>query len=388
MFVPDVNVATGFYTNWDSFVKVDEKILGWVKNQPKTPPKPGVVLLESMEEVAYTLDEAFRKGGGEFLISKKVYDKLNSIFSFSERRIGGNGFNMGKALHELGLTPLVSFPCRPLKIMINSPRVKVACKDGLKLPNQAIRIEDPEYDHLIFEFKENPKKGVYISGRHILSWDLMSFYGKFDEEFFDYAFNKKYTDILIFAYAHLLLPVYKEKTKEIADRLEEGRKPKVHFEFGQGSMESLKYAIKIFSDKQCTDSWGLNEKECVQYFGAESENLEDLKNSTLEAAKKYGLDRICVHTSKFVFSISKIEPKKEIEALVKGCIVATSASMGGISENLVKAQKLSTYNIQSKIERFEGYNFCLVPAYKNPNPKILTGLGDSFAAIQALIALA
>jgi len=153
-------------------------------------------------------------------------------------------------------------------------------------------------------------------------------------------------------------------------------------------MESLKYAIKIFSDKQCTDSWGLNEKECVQYFGAESENLEDLKNSTLEAAKKYGLDRICVHTSKFVFSISKIEPKKEIEALVKGCMVATSASMGGISENLVKAQKLSTYNIQSKIERFEGYNFCLVPAYKNPNPKILTGLGDSFAAVQALIALA
>jgi len=388
--IPDVRVATGFYTNWDSFIKVDEKVLDWIKKGGKAKPKTGQVVLDSLEEALYTLEEALRYGGKEFLISKEVYDELNSFFSSRERRLGGNGCNMGRTLYELGLNPLVSYPCRPVKLMLKSPDFKVACKDGFRTPKQANRVEDPEYDHLIFEFKEDQQKEIYVSGRHILSWDLMSFYGMFDEDFFVYAFNQKYTDILIFGYAHLLLPSHKEKTREIADRLEEGRRPKVHFEFGQGSEESLRYAMKIFADKQCTDSWGLNEKECVQYFFAESEKLEDLEESVLEAIKKYGLNRICVHTPNFAFSIFRRgDPRREMEALRRGCLITAALTMGGIKENLVSGINLPKTEVEAKTEKIEaGYTLCLVPAYSNPNPKVLTGLGDAFSAVQAVISLA
>lgn len=386
MIIPDVRVATGFYVNWDSLTKVDEKVLVWLKKQSKL--KPRSVILESLEEVAFTLDEALKKGGKEYLISRKVYDELNSVFKFEEKRLGGNGYNMGLTLYELGLIPLVSYPFRPLNLMLKSPDFKVASKDGFRKPKQATRRGDPEYDHLVFEYKEDPEKGIYTSGRHILSWDLMSFYGVFDEDFFIYAFDREYTDILIFAYAHLLLPNYKEKTREISDRLSEKKRPKVHFELGQGSYESVKYAIKVFSDSQCTDSWGLNEKECIQYFNAESEDLEDLKDAAFEAVKKYGLDRVCIHTSTYVFSISKFDVKREMEALLKACMVSTAKTMGSVKENLEKTLGLPTSKIKPEKGKLEGYNFCVVPAYKNPNPKILTGLGDAFATIQATIALA
>lgn len=385
MITPNVRVATGFYTNWDSLTKVDDRVLAWVKKHPKI--KPRKVILSSLEEAAYTLDEALKIGGKEYLISKEVYDRLNSTFSFEEKRLGGNGCNMGLALYEIGLTPLVSYPFRPPNLMLKSPDFKVACRDGFKKPKQAVRRGDPEYDHLIFEYKEEPEKGIHISGRHILSWDLMSFQGIFDGDFFFYAFSREYTDILVFAYAHLLLPEYREKTREVADRLSEGKRPKVHFELGEGSFESVKYAIKIFSDSQCTDSWGLNEKECVKYFGAESESLEDVKDAALEAAKKYGLDRVCVHTSAYSFSISRFDVGKEVEALTKASMVAAAKTMGSVRENLDKVSSLPTTEVRFERGRLEGYNFCLVPAYKNPNPKILTGLGDAFAAVQATFAL-
>lgn len=387
--LPDVNVATGFYTNWDSLIRVDDKVLSWVKNHVKVMPKPEKVFLESLEEVAYTLNEAFRVGGREFLISENVYKKLNQLFSFREKRLGGNGFNMGRALHELGLTPLISYPFRPPSIMLNSPDVKVACKDGFKTPKQAIRYGDPEYDHLIFEFSEDKSRGINTSGRHILSWDLMSFHGIFDEDFFFYAFNRKYTEILVFAYAHLLLPAYKKKTNEIADWLEEAKRPKVHFELGQGSEESVRYALKVFTDKQCVDSIGLNEKECIQYFEAKDESLKELNYSVVEAVKKLGVSRICVHTSTFAFSVSKFPLEREIEALSKASLTAAALTMGGIKENINKAKNLPSSNVKvekGKVE--EKYNYCLIPVYINPKPRILTGLGDAFSAVQAVISLA
>ncbi|MCX8175697.1 MAG: ADP-dependent glucokinase/phosphofructokinase, partial [Candidatus Bathyarchaeota archaeon] len=352
-------------------------------------PKPERVFLETLEEAVYTLTEAFKVGGREFLISENVYKKLNQFFSFREKRLGGNGFNMGKALHELGLTPLISYPIRPPSIMLNSPDVKIACKDGFKTPKQAIRYGDPEYDHLIFEFIQDTLKGVNTSGRHIFSWDLMSFHGFFDEEFFSYSFNRKYTEVLIFAYAHLLLPAYKKKTNEIADWLEEANRPKVHFELGQGSEDSVKYALKVFTDKQCVDSIGLNEKECVQYFNAKDESFKELFYAGVEAIKNLGVRRICVHTSSFAFSVSKFSLEREIEALSKASLTAAALTMGSIRDNINKVRNLSSSNVKvekGKVEK--SYNYCVIPVYINPQPRILTGLGDAFSAVQAVVSLA
>ena len=381
-------VATGLYVNWDSAVKVDEEILGWLEGVRKA--KPESLILEREEEAAYLLDEALKKGGGEHLISERLYQRLKDLtYGKVERRLGGNGFNMGRALLELGVRPLVSYPCRPPSIMYASPTFKVAHKGRFRLPSQAIRPGDPEYDHLAFEFSRQPELGIEATGRIIFSWDRMSSEGWFDEEFLEFAVKAEHTDVLVLAYAHLLLPAYKKRTDLVADMLEEeARRPKVHLEFGEGCRESMEYAFKRLTDGGCLDSVGMNERECMEHLGAKSTSLESLVNAAMEALNAYGLERICIHTSDYVFVCSKLDEKLEAEALDSAVKASAAQTLGGeISRNLGKISAFQRSGYGFAVRRFEGFRLILVPTYVNPSPKILTGLGDVFTAVQAVRAL-
>ena len=77
--LPNIRVATGLYSHWDSFVRVNKDVLKWIKDSKKTKPKK--TKLNSIGEVVYTLNNAVKKGGKEFLISEKVYNELKSIFT-------------------------------------------------------------------------------------------------------------------------------------------------------------------------------------------------------------------------------------------------------------------------------------------------------------------
>ena len=379
-------VATGLYVNWDSTVKVDEEVLAWAKtsNHP-----PETTTLKEESEAAYLLLEAIKKGGGEHLISEGLYRRLRELFSWrTERRLGGNGFHMGKALFELGLRPLVSYPCRPPTIMYSSPTFKVAHEGRFRVPSEAVRPGDPEYDHLSFEFAASHRLGIEETGRLILSWDRMSSEGWFDKEFLEFAFKSAHTDLLVFAYAHLLLPTYKERTDYLADGLEDHRRPKVHLEFGEGCSESMGYAMERLADGGCVDSWGLNERESVKYLKAESESFEDLAQAGFNALKAYGLERVCIHTSRFALVCSRLDPDIEFKALTSACKAAAALTMGGkASNNLKRVERLPRCKVKVKIEKVEGLSLVAVPAYWNPNPMVLTGLGDCFSAVQAVVAL-
>lgn len=359
---PKIKVATGLYSHWDSMIKVDKEILKWIKNSKGK--KSSKVVLNSIEEIIYTLKNSIKNGDSESLISKKAYDQLNSLFPKREIRIGGNGNNMGRTLFELGITPLVSYPIRSEKLMKSSPDFKVACKNKFKVPKEAIRQKDPDYDHIIFESDK---------WRNILSWDLVSSKGIFDENFLRFAFNPKFTDVTIISYAHLLLPKYKKRTDIIVETLE-NKRPNIHLEFGLGCEKSMRYAMEKFTEHNACDSWGLNEKECKIYLKAYSESKKDLIESALKAVKEYNLKRICIHNSRFAFSISKYDIKKEIDALMAGCFFASLKAFDklGLQKGKIIKKKLNNYN------------FCLVPSFFTSKVKKLTGIGDTFAAIQAV----
>ena len=344
-----IRVATGLYSHWDSIIKIDKKILKWIEKQKKSKPKSTV--LNSIEELVYTLKNS--NGDNESLISKKVYDELNSLFPKRKLRTGGNGNNMGRALFDFGIVPLVSYPVRPEKLMKASPKFKIACKNDFKAPIETIRKNDAEYDHIIFESEK---------WRNIFSWDLMSSQGIFDEDFLKFAFNPEFIDIAIISYAHLLLPEFKEKTDFLLDFIK-NKRPKMHLEFGIGCKDSMEYAMEKFSEHNTCDSWGLDEKECKVYFNAGSENMNDLIESTVKAAKEYSLKRICVHSSKFAFSVSKYDFEKEKEALKAGCLSASLKSSGKIGLQSGKILK----------RKINGYNFCLVPSFFNQRIKTSTG---------------
>ena len=367
--LPKVRVATGLYSHWDSVVKINQDILNWIKEAYKEKPKS--IVLNSLEEVAYTVNEAIEKGGKEFLISQEVYNRLNQFFMKREFRIGGNGYLMGDMLLLSGLVPIVSYPFRPKKLMESSPELKVVVGNDLKRPKESIRITDPDYDHIIIELENS---------RHILAWNPPASEGIFDNDFLNFSSRTENIDILILSYAHLLLPSYKKRTDEIIELLN-GNRPKVHLEFGLGSNESMKYAMKEFSENKSCESWGLNEMECEAYLGAQSHSLEDLKESALNAIKEYNVDRICVHNPEFAFSISKYDMNKEYRTLIISCLLAAARTFGDLK--LKVAQNLPTVMEPVK-EKIGIYNFCLAPCLINKFPKVLTGIGDSFAAIQAV----
>jgi len=361
--LPKVRVATGLYSHLDSIIKVDKKVLDWVKKSREV--KPNKLVLDSIEEVVYSLKKS---RDNESLISRKVYDKLDSLFPKREIRLGGNGNNMGRTLFELGMTPLVSYPIRPEELMRASPKLKVAVRNKLTIPLKAIRENDPTYDHIIFEFKK---------WRDILCWDLMTSRGVFDKDFLKIAFNPKFTDIAVISYAHLLLPSYKKRTDYILEFIKKER-PKTHLEFGLGSLESMRYAMEKLSESNACDSWGLNEEECKTYLKASSYDKEDLVEASLKAVKEFNLKRICIHSPKFVFSISKYDSRKEIEALSDGCLVAGIKAFGKIIAKRIAPTK----------RKLSNYNFCLVPTFYTTSPKVLIGLGDALTAVQAVKALA
>lgn len=367
--LPKVRVATGLYSHWDSVVKISEDILDWVKKAYKEKPKGSI--LNSMEEVAYTIDNAIKNGGKEFLITEDVYNRLNQFFMKREFRIGGNGFNMGNMLFLSGLVPVVSFPTRSKKLMESCPEVKVVMNDRLNRPKEVMRIADIDYDHIIIELENS---------RHILSWDPVTSQGLFDYDFLKFASDAENIDIMVLAYAHLLLPEYKKKTDEIIDLLGMKR-PKIHLEIGLGCKDSMEYAMEKFSENKYCESWGMNEKECQAYLGAGSANLEDLKEATLNAIKEYNVDRICVHTPEFAFSVSKYDLVKEYRSLIISCLYAAARTFGEL--NLKVAKTLPTA-LEPVKEKVGDYNFCMVPCLINKFPKILTGIGDGFAAVQAV----
>ncbi|MEM5778258.1 MAG: ADP-dependent glucokinase/phosphofructokinase [Candidatus Aenigmatarchaeota archaeon] len=356
--IPKVKVATGLYSHWDSVITVNKKIFNWIKQSKEKKSKK--IVLNSLEEVIFNLK---MERDNESLISKKVYEKLISFFPKREIRLGGNGNNMGRALFKLGLNPLVSYPIRPKNLMLASPEFNVAVGNKLKKPKDAIRKNDPEFEHIIFEAEK---------WRNILSWDLMSSRGIFDTDFLKIAFNPNLIKIAIISYAHLLLPKYKKRTNEIIEFLKQKR-PKIHLEFGLGCEESMKYAMEKFSEYGACKSWGLNEKECKIYFKANSENRRDLIEATFNAIKEYNVDRICIHGPKFVFSISKYDIKSELEALKTACSFS----------NLKISNKLKL-NFKVLKKKIGNYNLCLITSFYTPYPKKITGIGDTFAAVQAV----
>jgi len=378
-----VKAATGLYVNWDSFVKVDDEVLNWIKSFKAL--KPSSQILNQIEEAVYTLKKALEEGGKEYLISKNLYDALNAKFKFRVKRVGGNSYHMGRALYTLGVPTLVSYPCRPRNLMLASPNFLVACGEKLKLPKEAIRENDPEFEHIVFEFHEDRVKGINFFGRHIFSWDEMSSKGLFDYDFLRYLSKAYSIEVLILGFAHLLLPEHKKKVDEVIEFLDYKRKPKLHLELGEGSKESVIYAIKKFVDAGICDSIGMNEKECQVYLNAESTEIKDLINASINAVESYDLERICVHSNFFAFSISRCDEKIELEALRKACLISAAFTFKNF--DVKKAEALPFSKVKSLKTKVNGYNLILTPTLINSKAEVLTGLGDVFAAVQAFQAL-
>jgi ADP-dependent phosphofructokinase/glucokinase len=350
------------YSHWDSILRVDSNVLKWISNTKKSRPKQ---VLSSAGQAAFSLNESMTCGDTENLITEGLYRKLHKLFPKRSISLGGNGNNMGRALVKYGITPLVSYPSRPKRLMLACESFNIASKGRLVSPSNAVRKCDRDYDHIIFEHK---------NWRNIMAWDPSAFRGKFDEDFLRLALDKKSTDVALISYAHMLLPKFRKRTDHVLKMVAKSR-PFVHLEFGKGNEESMLYAIEKFSEKGACDSWGMDESECMLYFKSGC-SQHGMIQATVKACRDYGVGRICVHSPKFVFSVSRNSFRKESDALTAGCIAAA-----------IEAGNLMVRRQKPKLRRIGPYNMCMVPTSYTPNPIKITGLGDVFTAISVVKSL-
>ncbi len=384
--MPTTRIATGLYTNWDSVIKISRETVGWIRNSPSCQPR--IEILRSKEEAIHTLQKALEGEYREFIVNRQIFDYLCHLFPNREKRLGGNGFHMGRALFEQGFLPVVSFPYRPPSILRASPPVDLVKNCKLVKPHEAIKPTDPEFEHIVFEFQENISLGIESSGRHILSFDKMSSHGEFDYDFLEFIAKPKNVDVLVLGYAHLLLAKHKKRTDYLVEFLNRSRRPAVHLEIGQGCMESMRYAMDKFVDDGVVDSFGLNEKEAISYMNADSEKPEDLVCSAFSKVRESGLKRICIHTPTLAIVVSRLEARKELEALKRSVSYAVAMTYGKNRQTKWKYLLTTSKKWMHPVhERTGEYNLVQIDCPLNQKPKVLTGLGDAFASTNAAFAL-
>jgi ADP-dependent phosphofructokinase/glucokinase len=105
--------------------------------------------------------------------------------------------------------------------------------------------------------------------------------------------------------------------------------------------------------------------------------MKDLTEASIISVKEYNVKRICVHSSKFAFSVSRYDIKKEEESLMAGCIAAglKFSDTPKIGKIVVKKRKV------------DGFGVCSITGFYNPLSEKITGLGDVFSSVQAVKSL-
>lgn len=346
--IPKINkkIFVSLFVHWDLITKTFPKAV---------PIRPKKETLDSLEEINWILQQ---KGDLEFPITQKLFNALKSVPG--ELRIGGNAGNASVSLGELGISSILSSPIRPASLMkkLSEYPIKVIADGKEVRPFQSIR-SDPEFTHIILEQR---------NCRKIFTYDLMV-----KELWLDYDFwnPPKDPDLLFLSGFHLVESNWKEKVKFIRDILE-NRKYKTHLELAYGR-KNTKSIIHELLSYHCVDSLGLNQDE-LWILGHESRDTEEIKSFCLEFLKDFSLQRLCLHSKNYRMVFFKNDFKKNFNASKLSVEICAAKTFGKISEKTLEmARKLKFSGVKTE----KGKNYFLLPTLKNPNPELVTGLGDT-----------
>ena len=345
--IPKTNkkIYTSLFVHWDLIAKTKLKT---------KPVKPCSEKLTRPQEISYVLKQ---EGDKEYPITEELFNTVKEKLK-GEMRIGGNAGNASVSLGELSIPSVLSSPIRPKSLMrkLSEYPIKLISNNKETKPVLCSR-KDPEFIHIIFEEKNQ---------RKIFTYDPMC-----EELWLDYDFwpAVKNADLLFLSGFHLVDRKYEKNLKYILDILQE-RKYKTHLELAHGKKDTH-LIIKKLLDYDCVDSLGLNQDE-LYVLGLKSKSIEDIKLFCSGFMKEYNVQRLCIHTSEYRLVFFRKNPEKNLKASQLSSLVCAAKTTGNI-KNLRKASLFGN----SEIKPEKGKNYFLLPVKKNPNPKIITGLGDT-----------
>ncbi len=316
------------------------------------------------------LGKFFRdKKDSEHYISRDLHSRISSSLSSPRRIIGGNAGNAAVTLSELGFACVLSCPTRPKKLMAELSRHRIFLMSGGResSPMKCSR-QDEEPENIIFEM------GGY---RKIFNYDEAQKNFLLDTDFWSSLKNASYVFLSGF---HNVPEKHKNKVKEIADFLED-RKFKVHLELGYGRKSQMKYATKKLLDRNCVDSLGMNETE-LGVIGISGKNPLEIKDSLLVFLERTSLERIALHSRDYRLTVFR-KPERNLKAAEFSIKACAAKALGGIKENLGKANKLPI----SVVSAAKSGNFIIIPTRIAESPKVIVGLGDTAAVTDSFYAL-
>jgi ADP-dependent phosphofructokinase/glucokinase len=106
-----------------------------------------------------------------------------------------------------------------------------------------------------------------------------------------------------------------------------------------------------------------------------------------ELAETYGLSRLCVHADTWALVITRDDPKRELEALMMGCLLAsTRAAVGHISVPQRLPDSARFFKPPLPVSKqCDGWSIVCCPAPYLATPVATIGLGDTFLAGTLLV---
>jgi ADP-dependent phosphofructokinase/glucokinase len=328
--------------------------------------------------------------GGEFRMDWPMGGTwVEKNLQVSNWGIGGTGAQAAQTLATLGAPALMSLEDRGMRqLSVTHPDIQVGTSSGLircgDLP--VLKAEKPA--HYIFEFTEGVRVGSIIPKRStriivLFAADPLDRDPDFVRESIAAApragaailcgFNGVAEQDLDTAAGDAL-----SLTKAWSDR---GLKS-IHLELGGYSNTKSRDAVLNSLIRDIT-SLGMSHSEFQGLFGESQDPTEE----AYELAKRSGLSRLCVHADTWALAITRNNPERELEALMMGCLLASSrAAVGHITvpHCLPDGAQFSEPRIPIS-KRRDGWWVVCCPAPYLGTPVATIGLGDTFLAGTLLV---
>ena len=303
--------------------------------------------------------------------------------------LGGTGAQAAQTLATVGAPALMSLEDRGVRqLSVTHPDIQVADNTGLVRCGDLPTLEASKPAHYIFEFTEGKKIGPVVPRRSTRTIVLFAD----DPLDNDPDFVRESIAAAATAGAGILcgfngvadqeLEMALAEARTLSDAWKDRGLKTIHLELGGYSTENSRDSVLKTFTRNIT-SLGMSYSE-LRELCADS---QDQIAKAYELAESYGLSRLCVHADTWALAITRDDPRRELEALMMGCLLAsTRAAVGHVSvpQRLPDGARFFKPPLPAS-KQSDGWSIVCCPAPYLATPVATIGLGDTFLAGTLLV---
>lgn len=301
--------------------------------------------------------------------------------------IGGTGAQAAQMLTLLGAPALISLEDRGKRqLSVLSPELLVADPNGLRRCGELVGTNQQKPAHYIFEVTAGEKVGSIIAKRSTrvivrCADDRLDQDDDFVRESINLAgsagaailcgFNEVPAELLqeSLLTATAIVQAWRARGLEL-----------VHLELGGYETDEVRDKVLATLGPIVT-SLGMSHSEICGLGST------DVTETALELCHLFDLARVCVHADQWALSVTRADPKLELEALICGCLLAAGRAEHG---NIIRPKQAPVDAVYEDPpwpmiqQRANCSIVCCASPYL-PHPAATIGLGDTFLAGTLLV---